>query len=54
MREIRSTDLASYHILLHKKIEEIASFPRRIGGDSSVINFVQHPSENGCCTKFCP
>ncbi len=42
MHKIRSTDLASYHILLHKKIEEIASFARRIGGDSSVINLTMN------------
>ncbi len=42
MREIRSTDLASYHILLQEKIEEIASFARRIGGDSSVINLTMN------------
>ncbi len=42
MCEIRSTDLTSYHILLHQKIEEIASFARRIGGDSSVINLTMN------------
>ncbi len=42
MHEIRSTDLASYHILLHEKIEEIESFARRIGGNSSVINLTMN------------
>ncbi len=42
MCEIRSTALASYHILLHEKIEEIALFARRIGGDSSVINLTMN------------
>ncbi|XP_065122769.2 uncharacterized protein [Paramisgurnus dabryanus] len=39
LREIRATDLASYHIRLHDTMNEMVTFARRIGGDNSVINF---------------
>nr|XP_021323064.1 uncharacterized protein LOC110438038 isoform X1 [Danio rerio] len=38
MSEIRSQDLASYHIRLHDTMDDIVSFARQIGGDGSVIN----------------
>ncbi|XP_016333401.1 uncharacterized protein LOC107681606, partial [Sinocyclocheilus anshuiensis] len=40
MREIMSTDLASYHVSLHNAMDEIVSFAQQIGGDASVINLV--------------
>ncbi len=38
LREINSTDLASYHTSLHGMLSEIVAFAREIGHDAPVIN----------------
>ncbi len=38
LREINSTDLASYHTSLHGMLSEIVAFAREIGRDAPVIN----------------
>ncbi len=38
LREINSTDLASYHTSLHGMLSEIVAFARKIGHDAPVIN----------------
>ncbi len=38
LREINSTDLASYHTSLHSMLSEIVAFAREIGHDAPVIN----------------
>ncbi|XP_067306560.1 uncharacterized protein [Pseudorasbora parva] len=38
LREINSTDLATYHNFLHDTFSDIVSFARDIGGEGSIIN----------------